>query len=85
MFALVPGAGSASTDDVVQALRVDRVTAWRALDRLVDREKLASEVEKRMRRYRTPEVVVEERNPEREAVLALVRDHGRVPKRKVVD
>ncbi len=85
VLALVEGAGSVSTGDVVRALRVDRVTAWRALDRLVERGKLAAEGENRMRRYRVPEVVVEERDPEREAVLALAREHGRVTKRMVME
>lgn len=85
VLALVAGAGSVSTGDLVRALRVDRVTAWRALDRLVEGGKLASEGENRMRRYRVPEVVVEERDPEREAVLVLLRDYGRVTKRMVME
>jgi DNA-binding NtrC family response regulator len=85
VLALVAGAGSVSTGEVVRALRVDRVTAWRALDRLVEGGKLTSEGDNRMRRYRVPEVVVEERDPEREAVLALVREHGRVTKRMVME
>ena len=86
VITLVEGAGTITTGDVVRALRVDRATAWRALDRLVESGKLVAEGENRKRVYRMPAaVVVEVVDPEREAVLALVREHGRVTKRMVME
>ena len=85
VLALVSGARSVSTGEVVRTLRVDRVTAWRALDRLVESGKLAAEGENRNRRYRLPEVALQENDPVRAAVLALVREHGRVTKRMVME
>lgn len=85
-IALVEGAGTTTTGDVVRALRVDRVTAWRALDRLVEGGKFVAEGENRKRVYRVRTVaVVEAPDPKREAVLALVREHGRVTKRMVME
>ncbi len=86
VMTLVEGAGTITTGDAVRVLRVDRVTAWRALDRLVEAGKLVAEGENRKRMYRMPAaVVVEVVDPGREAVLALVREHGRVTKRMAVE
>ena len=86
VISLVEGAGTVTTGDVVRVLRVDRVTAWRALDRLVESEKLVAEGDNRQRAYRLPAAaVVDVPDPEREAVLALVREHGRVTKRMVME
>lgn len=84
ILALVAGAGMVTTGSVTSACCVDRVTAWRALDRLVEGGKLVAEGEIRSRIHRLPEVVVEERDPELGVVLALVREHGRVTKRMVM-